>query len=177
MASRYGRTARVLHWLIAIFLLAQCAFGFWLGDVPRNTPERAYFINLHKSIGLLIGVLILLRVFWRLRHLAPQLPLAMLRWQQRLAASSHHVMYLFMLVLPLSGYLASNFSKHGVKFFNIVMLSPWGPDDKLLYRVFNQAHKVGAVLLLALISLHVLAAFWHVWRRDGIFSRISLRPF
>ena len=104
-------------------------------------------------------------------------PLSLAAWQQRLAASSHHLLYLLMLVLPLSGYLASNFSKHGVKFFNLLALPPWGSDDKAIYAVFNQSHKISVVLLLALVALHLLAALWHGLRRDGIFSRISLRPY
>ena len=177
MASRYARSARVLHWLVASLLLAQCAFGFWLDGIARNTPARGYFTNLHKSTGLLIGLLILLRLYVRLRHRAPALPPTLAAWQQRLAASSHHLLYLLMLVLPLSGYLASNFSKHGVKFFNLLALPPWGSDDKAIYAVFNQSHKISVVLLLALVALHLLAALCHGLRRDGIFSRISLRPY
>lgn len=177
MEPRYARTARVLHWLIAILLLGQFIFGWWLGDIPRNTPARGYFVNLHKSTGLIIGLLILWRLYWRLRHSPPPFPAVMTRWQQRLAAASHHALYACMLVMPLSGYLASNFSRHGVKFFNAVTLPPWGPDDKLLYAVFNQTHKTTAMLLLALVLLHVSAAVWHGLRRDGIFSRIWLRPF
>lgn len=177
METRYGRTARVLHWLIAILLLLQFVFGWWLGDIPRNTPARGYFVNLHKSTGLIIGLLILLRLYWRLRHPPPPLSAMMARWQQRLAAASHHGLYLCMVVMPLSGYMASNFSRHGVKFFNVITLPPWGSDDKLVYAVFNQVHKTTAVLLLALVLLHVVAALWHGLRRGGIFSRIWLRPF
>jgi cytochrome b561 len=177
MKSRYDRIARVLHWLVAALLLAQCAFGYWLGVVPRNTPERGYFINLHKSTGLLIGLLILWRIYWRLKQRAPAYRIEMARWQQGLAHGTHHILYVLMLVLPLSGYIASNLSKHGVKFFNVIVLPAWGPDDKLLYGIFNQTHKIAAVLLLGLVALHMLAALWHAWRRDDIFSRISLRPF
>jgi len=177
MESRYNRTARSLHWLIAGLLLGQFVFGWWLGDIPRNTPARGYYVNLHKSTGMLIGLLIVLRVVWRLKHSAPPLPASLPRWQQWLAAASHHGMYLCMVVMPLSGYLASNFSKHGVKFFNTFLLPPWGSDDKQLYAVFNQTHKITAVVLLGLVVLHVLAALQHGLRRDGIISRMWIRPF
>lgn len=177
MESRYNRTARSLHWLIAVLLLGQFVFGWWLGDIPRNTPARGYYVNLHKSTGLLIGLLIVLRIVWRLKHSAPPLPQSLPRWQHRLAAASHHGMYLCMAVMPLSGYLASNFSKYGVKFFNTFLLPPWGNDDKQLYAVFNQTHKITAAVLLALVVLHVLAALKHGLRRDGIISRIWIRPF
>ena len=177
MGSRYNRTARLLHWLIAALLIAQFAFGWWLGDVPRNTPARGYYVNLHKSTGLIIGLLILLRMGWRLMHSAPPLPRTVPRWQQALAAASHLGLYVCMVLMPLSGYLASNFSKFGVKVFNVVVLPPWGSDDKLLYTVFNQTHKITAVVLLGLVTVHVLAALRHGLQRDGIISRMWLKPF
>jgi len=177
MIARYTRTARALHWLLAILLLEQLVFGWWLGEVPRNTPDRGYYINLHKSIGLLIGLVILLRVGWRLGHAAPALPAFLPNWKKRLSLLSHCGMYLCMLIMPVSGYVASNFSKHGVKFFNSWLLMPWGSDDKQLYAVFNQTHKVTAVILLLLITLHILAALQHGLRRDGIIHRMWLRPF
>lgn len=175
--ARYNRTARVLHWLIALLLLGQFIFGWWLGDVPRNTPERAYFTNMHKSTGLVLALLILLRIGWRLGHRPPPLPATVSPWQVRLARVSHLAMYALMLVVPLAGYLGSNFSKYGVKLFNTVLLPPWGVDDRQIYAVFNQTHKIGAAVLLALILVHILAAIRHAWRRDAIFSRIWLRPF
>ena len=177
MEARYSRTARLLHWFIAALLIGQFAFGWWLGDVPRNTPARGYFVNVHKSTGILIGLLIVLRVAWRFLHTAPPLPATVARWQQRAAMASHLGLYVCMVLMPLSGYLGSNFSKHGVKFFNTVLLPPWGSDDKLLYAVFNQTHKVTAVVLLGLAVLHLLAAIKHGLQRDGIVSRIWLRPF
>lgn len=174
---RYDRVARLLHWLLALLLLGQLAFGWWLGEIPRNTPARGYFVNLHKSTGLLIGLLVLLRLGWRLAHTPPPLPPAVPACQQRLAAAGHRGLYLLMLLVPLSGYLASNFSKYGIKFFNVLALPPWGVDDKLLYVLFNQTHKVAAMLLLALIVLHVAAALQHGLRRDGVVSRMWLRPF
>ncbi len=80
---------------------------------------------------------------------------------------------LCMVLMPLSGYLASNFSKHGIKLFNAVKLAPWGRDDKLIYAVFNQTHKVTAVLLAVLIGVHLLAVVKHVLvDRDGLLSRM-----
>jgi cytochrome b561 len=175
--DRYDRVTRSLHWVIALLLLGQFAFGYWLGDMPRNTPARGIVINLHKSSGMLLGLLILLRVFWRFTHAAPRQPSDNPTWQRALAAATHHALYLMMIVMPLSGYVASNFSKHGVKFFNSWMFPPWGPDDKVIYAFFNQTHKVCAILFLALIVLHVAGAIYHALRRDGIMARIALRPF
>lgn len=170
--QQYTRTAIVLHWLIALLLVGQFAFGWLLDEIPRNTPARGWWINQHKSVGLVIGLLILLRIFWRLRH-APPPALPMPTWQRRAASASHLAMYACMVLMPLSGYLASNFSKHGIKLFNVVRLAPWGRDDKLLYAVFNQTHKVTAVVLAVLIGVHLLAVAKHVLvNRDRLLTRM-----
>lgn len=173
--QQYTRTAIVLHWLVALLLVGQFAFGWLLDTIPRNTPARGWWINQHKSIGLAIGLLILVRIFWRLRH-APPPPPPMPPWQRRAAGASHLALYVCMAVMPLSGYLASNFSKHGIKLFNAVRLAPWGADDKLLYAVFNQTHKVSAVLLAVLVGVHLLAVAKHMLvERDGLLSRMWRR--
>ncbi|MGX4644355.1 cytochrome b [Massilia sp. SYSU DXS3249] len=171
--DRYTATAIALHWLIALLLLGQFAFGLMLEDIPRGTPERGYYVNLHKSSGIVIGLLILLRLGWRLTHKPPALPESMPRWQRRAARFSHIALYACMLALPLSGYLASNFSRHGVKFFNLVRWAPWGPDDKALYAFFNGAHHLFALLLALLVAVHVLAVIKHMLvDRDGLLLRM-----
>ncbi|MDB5936871.1 MAG: uncharacterized protein JWQ01_4215 [Massilia sp.] len=171
--QQFTRTAIVLHWLIALLLVGQFAVGFLLDEIaPRNTPARGWWINQHKSAGLVIGLLILLRICWRLRH-APPPALPMPAWQRRAAVASHLAMYVCMVLMPLSGYLASNFSKHGIKLFNAVQLPPWGSDDKLMYALFNQTHKVTAVLLALLIGVHLLAVAKHVLvDRDRLLTRM-----
>lgn len=176
MRDRYTATAIALHWLIALLLLGQFAFGLMLEGIPRGTPERGIYVNLHKSSGIVIGLLIVLRIAWRLRHRPPPLPSSMPAWQRHAARLSHVALYLCMLALPLSGYLASNFSKYGVKFFNLVQMPPWGPEDKTLYAFFNGTHRVAAVLLALLVGLHVLAVAKHMLiDRDGLLWRMWQR--
>jgi len=173
MHARYTATAIALHWLIALLLLGQFAFGLLLDDIPRGTPARGIYVNLHKSSGILIGLLILLRIGWRLMHTPPPLPATMPAWQRHAARLSHIALYLCMVMLPLSGYLASNFSKHGVKFFNLVHWQPWGPDDKAWYALFNQTHHVAALLLAVFVALHLLAVAKHMLiDRDGLLLRM-----
>jgi cytochrome b561 len=170
---RYDRVAIALHWLIGIALLAQIGFGFMLDDIaPRGTPARAATINLHKSCGIVLGVLIVLRLAWRLRHAAPAWPAVMSVNQQRAATLGHRTLYACMLLMPLSGYVASNFSKHGVKFFGTA-LKPWGPDVPQVYNFFNAMHVATAFVFAALIVGHVAISLKHAFvDRDGVFSRI-----
>lgn len=175
-APRYDRVAAGLHWLIALWLLAQIAFGFLLDDLaPRGTPSRGLFINLHKSSGMVLFGLIAVRLWWRLRHAPPALPASISAAQQRMATLGHRALYACMLVMPLSGYVASNFSKHGVKFFGLA-LKPWGPDLPAVYGVFNQLHVLTAWLFTALIVGHVAMALkHHLIDKDGLLARMSLR--
>jgi len=173
MHPRYCATSIALHWLIALLLLGQFAFGLLLDDIPRGTPARGIYVNLHKSSGIVIGLLILLRIGWRLTHKPPPLPKTMPAWQRHAARLSHAALYLCMVMMPLSGYLASNFSKHGIKFFNLVHWQPWGPDDKTLYALFNQTHHLAALLLAVFVAVHVLAVAKHMLiDRDGLLLRM-----
>ncbi|RTZ42414.1 cytochrome b [Candidimonas sp. SYP-B2681] len=174
--QRYTRTAIFLHWLIAALLIGQFSFGWYLDEIPRGVPERSYFVNLHKSTGIVIGLLIFIRLFWRLAHTPPPLPLTVPSWERRLATAGHRLLYALMVIMPVSGYIASNFSKYGIKFFNVVSFPPWGIDDKAIYAFFNGTHKLASWLLLVMVILHVLAALKHLFiDRDQVFSRMLLR--
>ena len=162
---RYDRTAVALHWLIGLALIAQIAFGFLLDDIAaRGTPARAAVINLHKSLGLVLLALIAARLAWRLLHRPPGWPAGMARWQRRAASWGHRALYACMFAMPLSGYVASNFSKHGIRFFGVA-LAPWGPDLPAVYRFFNGVHVATAFLFAALIAGHIAVALLH--RRRG----------
>jgi cytochrome b561 len=171
--DRYSSVAIALHWLLAIALLLQIGLGWYLGEVPRNTPARTVWVNFHKSIGVTLGVLILFRLAWRLTHPPPALPRSMPRWERGAAHVNHILLYVCMVGMPLTGYVATNFSKFGIKYFGLVELKPWGIDDKAIYAVFNSTHKVLALVFVALIALHIAAAAKHVLiDRDGVMRRM-----
>jgi len=174
--ARYDRVAVALHWFVGLWLLGQIAFGWALGLIARGTPERGLAVNLHKSSGLVLALFIAWRVLWRLRHAPPGYPAALSAMQQRIARGGHALLYACMVAMPLTGYLASNFSKHGINFFNAYALAPWGPDDKSLYGLFNGAHDALALLFSLLVAGHVLLGLHHAFiARDGLFERMALR--
>jgi cytochrome b561 len=173
LEDRYSRTAVVLHWVIAAAVLGQIALGWYLQTVPRLTPDRAIFVNFHKSTGLVIGILILFRIAWRLTHKPPPLPASMPAWERSAARVNHALLYICMLVMPIAGYTASNFSKFGVKLFNAVLLPPWGADNREIYAVFNALHVTTSFVFVALIAIHIAAALRHLFlARYGIFRRM-----
>jgi cytochrome b561 len=93
-------------------------------------------------------------------------------WERVAAKWSHVLLYVCMVVMPLSGYVASNFSKYGVNFFNSYKLPPWGNDNASVYAFFNTTHVITSGIFIALIALHALAALRHAFHKDGIFSRM-----
>ncbi|MEP7139169.1 MAG: cytochrome b [Caldimonas sp.] len=173
-APRYGRVAAWLHWALAVALLAQIAFGLLLDEIaPRGTPARSGVINLHKSLGIVLGLLIVVRIAWRLAHAPPPWPSTMTEARRRAARLGHLALYLCMLVAPLAGYLGSNLSPHGVRFFGVA-LAPWGPDRPAAYKFLINVHDVTTYALLALVTGHIAMALKHAFiERDGIFARIA----
>jgi len=176
-SGHYDRVAVALHWIIGLWLLGQVAFGWLLDEFPRGTPEKAMAVNLHKSSGLVLLLLILLRVLWRLRHAPPAYPAAVTARQIRAIRIGHGLLYLCMLALPITGYIASNFSKYGVNFFNVWPIAPWGPEDKALYGLFNESHDALGLAFTLLILGHIGLAAYHAYiARDGLAARIRPAP-
>jgi cytochrome b561 len=174
-AGRYTLTAIVVHWVLAVALLGQILFGWYLTTIERGGPQRSGFVNLHKSIGIVLGMLIVFRVIWRYTHEAPPVPVTQVMWQRTAAQISHYALYACMLILPASGYLASNFSRWGVRFFGIPM-APWGTDEARLYELLNGFHEATAWSFAVLIGLHAAAGVRHALIRDGMFHRMLPVP-
>lgn len=170
---RYDRVAIALHWLIALGVLAQIALGWWMIEIPKQpVGVRAWWFNLHKSIGLTLGALIVVRVAWRLSHRPPPLPDSVPRWQVRTARTSHALLYLCLIAMPLAGYLGSTFSGYPIKYFGLT-IHGWGWKDDDLKELFSAVHYSAAWLFMALIAVHVAAALKHLLiDRDGVFARI-----
>lgn len=169
----YHPVAIALHWIIALAALAQLALGWWMIDLPKSPPGlRAGWFNVHKSIGLTIGLLMLVRIGWRLRHRPPTLPASLPTWQVRAAHASHLLLYVCLIVLPVTGYLGSSFTRYPIKYFGMT-LPHWGWDAPALKEICSQVHFATVCLLMAVLALHVAAALKHLLiARDGVFQRM-----
>ena len=92
--DHYTRVAVLLHWVIALGVLGQIALGWWMIEIPKSPPGvRAYWFNIHKSIGITLGLLIIVRVIWALMYRAPPLPGHIPAWQQLASKMSHFALY------------------------------------------------------------------------------------
>ena len=173
-SERYTRTAIALHWLIAVAVIVQFTWGWWMQGIPKQPPGmRADAFNLHKSVGLAILALMTLRLLWRFRHPAPVL-LPMPSWQASLALSIHALLYVALFVQPLAGYLGSVYSGYPVKLFGMP-LPAWGRNDPALKEFFSASHLVTSWVIAGAVALHVVGALKHAFvNRDATMARMGL---
>ena len=171
--SRYTTTAIVFHWIVAILALTMIGLGLYMTDVPKGSPNRAFYFNLHKSIGLTTALLVIMRLWWRVKNPPPPLPASMPDWEIQAAKISHALLYMCLIVMPLSGFAATQFTKYGVNYFGLFKIPPMGSENKVVYDLLQGIHGVTATLLIALVVIHVLAAFKHLLiNRDKVFQRM-----
>lgn len=169
--ARYAASLIALHWLIALGITALLALGLYMVGLPKGLPVKATLINLHKSLGLTIFLLVLIRIGVRLRHHKPALP-PMRAWQRAAARATQGLLYVAMVLMPVSGYLGSSFNRYGTRFWGIP-LPQWGWDDAALRALCFGVHRACAYALIALIVLHIAGALKHQFvDRDGLLTRM-----
>jgi cytochrome b561 len=183
MSSRYSRVAVILHWLMAALMLINIALALSVDYLPDERIRLV--IDTHKSIGITMLGLFLMRVLWRISHKPPAWPAGLLSvWEGRLAHAVHLGLYAVLLGLPLSGWLHDSAWKaadtHPMTLFGLV---PWPRISAImtldpvfkeeLHEVFGEAHELMANAFYLLFALHVLGALKHQWldRRD-VLSRM-----
>ncbi len=170
--ERYTTTAIALHWLIAVAVVAQIAFGWWMLQVPKDpVGPRVNAFNLHKSIGLTLLLLVAIRIAWRATHRPPTLP-PMPAWQANAARLNHWILYACLVVQPLSGYVGSAVSGYPVRYFGL-LLPGWAPKNIPLKELLSVVHFVSSWILVAAITLHIAAALKHQFvDRDQLLRRM-----
>ena len=170
--KRFTPLQRLLHWLMAICLLAMLFIG--VGMVSTVMPKYLSLVSIHKSLGIAILVLALVRLAVRLRYGAPALP-ADLPAPMKLAAQlSHYAFYLLMIGMPLLGWGMLSAAAYPVVVFGSVRLPSILPQSDSLHALLWSAHFYLAFAFFALILLHLAAALFHALvRRDGVFEAMA----
>lgn len=168
---QYDITSRILHWVLAILLISLIVLGLYMTSI-EDAPGSSWYFNLHKSLGLVAATLILMRIFWRLAHKPVPLPETVANWQVKISHLIHFMLYICMILMPLTGYLGASYSKDGVAFFGW-QLPQWMNANHDVAEQFFEIHETIAWILIALILLHVMAAFQHLFfKKDGVFHRM-----
>jgi cytochrome b561 len=177
---RYTAVAQALHWLLALGLTAQVVLGLTMTHAGLARMTQFKFYQLHKSIGITILIVALLRLVWRLAHQPPALPDDMPGLEKSAAHSTHVLLYILMIGLPLVGWAMVSVSPFNLPtvLFGVVPWPhmPWltGIADKPYWEaVAKWVHAYGAYLLIALVLLHAAAALrHHIVLRDDILARM-----
>ena len=170
--SRWGAIAQALHWLIALLIVAQGAIGLTMVELGM-TPTKVRVFALHKSIGLTLLALVLLRLLWRVTQRAPRDPPAP-AWQRIAARVSHALLYLLILALPLSGWLFNSAANFPLSWFGLVHVPSLTPGyNPSLKSYALSAHVALFWILAGVVVVHAAAALWHHFaQRDDVLRRM-----
>ncbi len=168
---RYGSVAQVLHWAIVVMLIVQVTLGKVAHELPVGL-ERLVMMARHKSLGITILGLALVRLAWRWIDRPPPPP-PMPRWQSLAARLNHRALYGLLFALPLSGWLMSSAANRPVSWFGLAQLPDFVAPDPGLKDLFEETHELLVNVLFALAGLHVAAALKHQFiDRDGLLQRM-----
>lgn len=173
--TRYTGVAIVLHWLIAILIFATFPLGLYMSDLPLS-PTRLKLYSYHKWIGITVLALASVRLGWRLLHRPPSLPKTMPRWQQAATHAMHHLLYLLLFIVPLSGWMMSSAKGFQTVWFGVLPLPNLVHKDKALGELLTEVHEGLNWMIFLLVGIHVVAALKHHFiDRDDLMLRMSLR--
>lgn len=167
--ARYDAVARALHWAIAVLILVNLPLG-----LLHDALKPVNVMPMHKSLGLTVLVLSVVRIVWRLLHPAPPLPGRLSMAQRSAATTVQGLLYILMLALPLSGWIFTSAGKYPLRIFNLFNWPKLALEKgSALEHLAHSGHAFGSWAMLILVVGHAGAALWHQFcLRDGIFRRM-----
>ena len=169
---RYGATAQVLHWIVAGLIVTQFVLARMAAHLPLGARKLALLAE-HKSFGMTVLLLAVLRLVWRLTHPPPALPTDMHRVERLLARVIHVSFYVLLFAMPLSGWLMSSAKNYSVSWFGAFTWPNLIAPNEAAFSYFKALHHLLSDALFAIASLHVLAAFkHHFWDKDDVLVRM-----
>jgi cytochrome b561 len=174
-ARQFTPLQRFLHWLMAVCILAMFFVG--VGMVSTIAPKYLGLIAIHKTLGVTLLVLVLIRLWARLRYGAPALPSDLPNPMKLAAQASHYLLYGLMIVMPLLGWGMLQAAHYPIVLLGGVRLPLILPQSDRLHTLLWDAHHYLAFVFFALVLLHLAAALYHALvRRDGVFDAMSPVP-
>lgn len=175
ISDRYSRIAIGFHWLIALMIIGLIVFGILMTN--PDTPNRFALYQLHKSFGICVLILSVLRLLWRLGHKPPALPEGMKGWEITAAKLTHIGFYVIMIGMPLLGWAMVSSTELVIptKIFNTILWPdmPGLPRDNAVSDIFKNLHHWIGKATIVLIALHVGAALKHHFiKKDNVLARM-----
>jgi cytochrome b561 len=160
--DRWSRASIALHWLTVVLVLGLAVVGLGMDELPTGRLKIQVYA-LHKSFGLTVLAITVLRLSWRLFERRPTM-LQAPAWQHAIARLTHFAMYVLLLLVPLSGWWYNSTAGFPLKWFGLFKLPPLGEFDRALKAQANDAHEFAFWTLATLVAVHAAAALWHHYR-------------
>ena len=171
-ADRWGTVSQLLHWLIVLLIATIAVIGLTMVDMS-NGPPKIKTYALHKSLGLTLLTLVVLRLLWRMYAGAPKPVDGTPHWQERIASLTHWALYALMFALPISGWVFNSSSGYPLQYFGLFNLPKIAQRSEDLAQLSRNVHEYGFWLLLALVLAHAAAAFYHhLFQNDATLTRM-----
>jgi cytochrome b561 len=168
----YDPGLRFLHWLMAALILVGLPLGVFASQLPRG-DMRSDILFFHKSIGMTVLCLVVLRIAWRLAAGAPAYVEPLGRLTHAAARSAHLALYALMIAMPVSGYLESAGSGAGIPWFGLFTFPVLLPKDAGLKAAGAWAHYIFAWTIAFVLAAHLGAVVWHAAiKRDLVLTRM-----
>jgi cytochrome b561 len=170
--TRYSAVAQLFHWVIAALIVAQFVLASIADDLPLGVHKLALLAR-HKSFGMTVLMLAILRLLWRLANPPPALPSGMTRLERVAARGTHIAFYVLLFAQPITGWMMSSAKNYSVSWFG---LFTWpnliGKSDKA-FDLLRTTHHTLSDVLFVIAVLHILAALkHHFWNRDDVLLRM-----
>ena len=169
---RWGAIAQLLHWLIVLFIVAQFTLATLFEQLPAGA-KKLTLLSRHKSIGITILTLALVRLAWRWSNPTPTLPDTLKPYERTLARLTHALLYVLLFAVPLSGWLMSSARGFPVSWFGFLQLPDLVPKNKALYEALLTTHGILAWTLGIVATVHLVAALKHHFvLKDDVLRRM-----
>lgn len=170
--SAWGGVAKAFHWAMAGLIGTQIVLGVMAANW-RMSPAKLELFVWHKSIGVLVLVLVVLRLLWRLANRTPVLPADMPAWERSAAHGSHALLYALMIALPLTGWVVNSAAGIPFRVFWLVPLPAITATDEAVAELFARVHDGLALMLAIVLAVHVAAALRHHFvKRNEVLLRM-----
>ena len=159
-SNRYGLIAQLLHWAVVVGIVLQYVWA-WRIDNTESIREQFSLVTTHKSIGMTILLLVILRLLWRAFNKPPPYPSTMKSWEIKAANFTHALLYALILLMPLTGWMYTSAAGYGGEFWGLMDVPDLVPTSEQLESFMHRAHESIGWVIPIVVAVHVFAALRH----------------